>query len=126
MTVFAAIADPVRRDILSLLRAAPRTAGEVAASFEISRPAISRHLRVLREAGLVAAERGGDARERSYALRLDALAEVEAWIEHLRAPARFAELLGSPALDTEVRRARRDARNPALAERATHDERGTA
>ena len=49
----AAIADPVRREILEMLRAEPLTAGTIAARFPISRPAISRHLRVLREAGLV-------------------------------------------------------------------------
>lgn len=131
MSVFAAIADPVRRDILLMLRGGPLTAGQIAAAFDISRPAISRHLRVLREAGVTECDRGEDGRERSYAIRLDALAEVQEWIDRLRAPARFAELLASPALDTEVRRARRDARADASAPTTpmaptVHDERGTA
>lgn len=60
--VFRAIADPRRRQILGLLRRRRRTVGEIAAHFRCSRPAISRHLRVLRAAGLVAAERRGAAR----------------------------------------------------------------
>jgi DNA-binding transcriptional ArsR family regulator len=61
-TVFRAIADPTRRRILGLLRAGPRTVGEIAANFRTSRPAISRHLRLLRAAGLVATRRRGAAR----------------------------------------------------------------
>ena len=61
-TVFRAIADPTRRRILGLLRAGPRTVGEIAANFRTSRPAISKHLRLLRSAGLVATRRRGTAR----------------------------------------------------------------
>ncbi|GAA1014061.1 metalloregulator ArsR/SmtB family transcription factor [Nocardiopsis tropica] len=130
MSVYSAIADPVRREVLLLLRSGPRTAGQIAASFDISRPAVSRHLRVLREAHLIEAERGQDGRERAYALRPSALREVEEWIAAVRGPARFAELLGSPALDTEVSRARRDSRRTAQQREVSIDptrldERGT-
>lgn len=57
--LFRALADPTRRDILKLLRGGPRTSGEIAARFDSSWPTISRHLAVLREAGLVVAERNG-------------------------------------------------------------------
>ena len=54
-SVAQALADPIRRDILRMLRDQPMNAGGIAGAFSVSRPAISRHLRVLREAGLVAA-----------------------------------------------------------------------
>jgi DNA-binding transcriptional ArsR family regulator len=57
--VFRAIADPTRREILSLLRGGRRTVGEIAGNFRTSRPAISKHLRLLRSAGLVASRRDG-------------------------------------------------------------------
>ncbi len=60
--IFRAIADPTRREILALLRGGRRSVGEVAANFRTSRPAISKHLRVLRVAGLVVAHRDGTAR----------------------------------------------------------------
>jgi DNA-binding transcriptional ArsR family regulator len=60
--VFRAIADPTRRDILALLRGRRRSVGEIAGKFRTSRPAISKHLRVLRAAGLVVARRDGTAR----------------------------------------------------------------
>ena len=84
---FEALADPTRRGILNLLRRHPvRTAGEIADAFpRISRPAVSRHLRVLREAGLVIAEEAG--REWRYRLNVAALARVHRdWF------ARFAPL----------------------------------
>ncbi len=56
---FRALADPTRREILELLRSGPRTSGEIAAHFPTSWPTISRHLAVLRDAGLVLAERQG-------------------------------------------------------------------
>ena len=79
---FEALADPTRRGILEVLRdRGERTAGELAAAFPaISRPAVSRHLRVLREAGIVAARQSG--REWIYDLRAEALAEVyRGWLE---------------------------------------------
>ena len=57
--VFRALADPTRREILRLLRAAPRTSGEIADHFDSSWPTISRHLAQLRDAGLVTTERNG-------------------------------------------------------------------
>jgi DNA-binding transcriptional ArsR family regulator len=60
--VFKAIADPTRREILALLRGGERTVGNIAADFRISRPAISKHLRLLRFAGLVATRKRGTAR----------------------------------------------------------------
>src|SRR5260370_533125 len=60
--VFRAIADPTRREILSLLRGGRRSVGDIASNFRTSRPAISRHLRLLRSAGLVVARRKGTAR----------------------------------------------------------------
>ena len=58
-SAFRALADQTRREILSMLRGGPRTSGEVASQFDSSWPTISRHLSVLREAGLVLAERKG-------------------------------------------------------------------
>jgi len=60
--VFKAIADPTRRQILRLLRAGGRTVGDVASNFRTSRPAISKHLRLLRSAGLVVTRKNGTAR----------------------------------------------------------------
>ena len=63
---FVALADPIRRHIVELLLAGERTAGEIAAQFPVSRPAVSRHLRVLRETGLVRV--GGEGQRRLYTL----------------------------------------------------------
>lgn len=83
--VGAAISDQVRRDILELLRESQWTAGQIAGRFEISRPAVSRHLRVLRECGLVHDELVG--RERIYRLDPAPLLELAEWIDRFRAPA---------------------------------------
>lgn len=80
--VFRAVADPTRRAILDALRASQRPAGEIAARFSVSRPAISRHLRVLREARLVVETRLG--RERLYALNAEPLKSVDQWLEEYR------------------------------------------
>jgi DNA-binding transcriptional ArsR family regulator len=81
--VFRAIADPTRRRILGLLRAGPHTVGEIAANFRTSRPAISRHLRLLRSVGLVATRRRGTAR----VCQLDArpLLAVDGWLRDYEA-----------------------------------------
>jgi DNA-binding transcriptional ArsR family regulator len=100
----AALADPTRRELLALLARGELAAGELAARFPVSRPAISRHLRVLREHGLVHDEAVG--RERVYRLDVAPLAPVEAWIARLRASVALPEALD--ALATEVHRARRD------------------
>ncbi|OZM81999.1 helix-turn-helix transcriptional regulator [Pseudonocardia sp. MH-G8] len=80
--VFEALADPTRRRILELVASGERTAGELAAEFATSRPAVSRHLRVLRDAGLVAWR--GDAQRRLYRLDAAPLADAGAWIERTR------------------------------------------
>lgn len=59
MDVFDALAHPVRRDVLRLLRGGPMTAGELAAQFEVSKPTMSRHFATLKEAGLIQAEKTG-------------------------------------------------------------------
>jgi DNA-binding transcriptional ArsR family regulator len=82
LAVFAAIADPTRRAILDALSQRERSAGEIAGLFPVSRPAVSRHLRVLRGAGLVRERRAG--RSRRYALEPAPLREVERWLEHYR------------------------------------------
>jgi DNA-binding transcriptional ArsR family regulator len=75
----AAIADPIRRRVLELVRAREVPAGELAAAFEVSRPAVSRHLRVLREAGLVHERREG--RLRLYRAGPAPLAELRGWLD---------------------------------------------
>ncbi len=82
MEVASAIADPVRREILMLLRERVMSAGEIADCFDISRPAVSRHLRVLREAGLVSSR--VDAQRRVYSIDPGPLAEIDAWIARFR------------------------------------------
>src|SRR5687768_896325 len=81
MEVFAALADPVRRDIVQMLATGDRTAGEIAARFPVSGPAISRHLRVLRESGVASCRH--DAQRRIYSLNAPAVAELEEWAEQL-------------------------------------------
>ena len=78
--VFVAIASPVRRALLDSLSAGPRPVRDLAAAFSISRPAVSQHLRILREASLVTEERFG--RERRYQLNPAPLREVGQWIAH--------------------------------------------
>ncbi len=80
--VFRAIADPTRRAILDRLRAGPTPVNALAADFRQSRPAISKHLRVLRQARLVSEQRAG--RERLYELRPRPLQQVAGWIEGYR------------------------------------------
>jgi len=76
--VFGAIANPVRRRILELLREGPRPAGDIASEFELNRPAVSEHLQVLRSVGLVSEEARG--RQRVYRLDAAALLEVANWL----------------------------------------------
>jgi DNA-binding transcriptional ArsR family regulator len=80
--VFDALADPTRRAILDLLAREERTSGEVADRFDVTRPAISRHLRVLLHAGLV--ERRTEAQWRIYRLNPEALREVDRWMAKYR------------------------------------------
>jgi DNA-binding transcriptional ArsR family regulator len=81
--VLHALADPSRRTVLEILRDHSATAGELAAALPIARPGVSRHLRVLREAGLV--EVRHDAQRRFYSLRPEALIEVDEWLGEYRA-----------------------------------------
>ena len=79
MQVAQVIADPTRRRLLELVRDHELPAGELAGSFQVSRPAVSRHLRVLREAGLVRQRREG--RLRLYRAEPAPLAELQRWLE---------------------------------------------
>ena len=109
MDVFAALADPVRRSLLAELAGEPCRVVDLAASRPITRPAVSKHLRVLLEAGAVTVRDHG--RERYYALNRTALAEVSAYVAGLAARPLPEQALD--ALETEVRRTVRD--------RRTHD-----
>src|SRR6266849_4968366 len=81
--VLKALADESRRAMLETLTGGPATAGELAALLPIARPGVSRHLRVLREAGLVEVRR--EAQRRVYSLRPEPLAEVDEWLGRHRA-----------------------------------------
>ncbi|WP_426241715.1 ArsR/SmtB family transcription factor [Nocardioides sp. LHG3406-4] len=105
MDAFAALGDPVRRELVQRLARGPARVVDLAADHEISRPAISRHLRVLGEAGLVAAEERG--RERHYRLAPSGLAPVSAWLAGLGQQPRFGES-ALDGLDLEVRRTVRE------------------
>jgi len=76
--LFSALASPVRRELIRLLLDGPHTAGDLAAHFEMSRPSVSEHLRVLRDAGLVAETKRG--RERHYRLEAGPLMELSDWL----------------------------------------------
>lgn len=107
MDVFDGLADPTRRRLLVALASGARTAGELADTEPISRPAISRHLRVLLESGLAEVEPEG--RRRLYRLREDAVAEARSYLGRLsRAPIPESAF---DALDLEVRRTVRDQRD---------------
>jgi DNA-binding transcriptional ArsR family regulator len=97
----AALADPTRRELVALLAAGEVAAGDLAAGFPVSRPAISRHLRVLRECGLVRVR--VDGQRRLYSLDAAPLAELDAWL----APYRRLWAQRLDALDTELARGRR-------------------
>jgi DNA-binding transcriptional ArsR family regulator len=115
--VAQALADPIRRDILRMLCRRNHTAGELDGAFSVSRPAVSRHLRVLREAGLVRDTVRG--RHREYQLVVAAFDELQAYLGELRAPSidwerRFA------ALETEVYRVRKQRRSAPRHAAAVH------
>ena len=100
-----AISDPSRRIMLEQLRRGPATAGELADLLTIARPGVSRHLRVLREAGLVEVRQ--DAQRRVYSLHPEPLAELDDWLEGYRVL--WTQRLG--ALHTEVARGKRQRRS---------------
>jgi len=83
VSAYAALAEPHRRQILDLLRHSERSAGELVEHLELSQPGVSKHLKVLREAGLVAVR--ADGKRRLYALRPEPLAEVDEWLQPYRA-----------------------------------------
>jgi DNA-binding transcriptional ArsR family regulator len=89
-----ALSDPTRRRIVELLAESELSAGRIAAEFTTSRPGVSRHLRVLRDAGLVHVRE--DGQRRLYSLEPAPLAELSIWLENRL-----------DALDTEIRRRRR-------------------
>jgi DNA-binding transcriptional ArsR family regulator len=104
--VLHAISDRSRRTILEVLGEGEATAGELAELLPIARPGVSRHLRVLREAGLVQVRQ--DAQRRVYSLRPEPLAEVDAWL------ARYRSLWEQrlDALHTEIARGKRQHGTP--------------
>lgn len=101
MSAFEALADPTRRRIVELVSEQERTAGEIAAAFDISRPGVSKHLRVLREHGVVRVREEGT--RRLYSLEAEGIAEVDEWIHRF-----WSNRLD--ALETELRRGRRERR----------------
>jgi DNA-binding transcriptional ArsR family regulator len=108
MEQLAVLADPTRRRIVELLAAGDRSAGELAAGFAISQPAVSRHLRSLREAGLVRVR--PLAQQRIYSLELEPLQDLEQWILETRAmwESRLDALGAEIVRAREPRKERRD------------------
>ena len=102
--LFHALADTSRRTILETLREHPASAGELAEALPIARPGVSRHLRVLREAGLVDVQR--DAQRRIYKLSAEPLIEVDEWL----GPYRRLWEHRLDALHTEITRGKKAAR----------------
>ena len=103
--VLRALADESRRTMLDALAQGPATAGELAGMLPIARPGVSRHLRVLREAGLVEVRQ--DAQRRVYSLRPQPLAEVDDWLGRYRVL--WEQRLD--ALHTEIARGKREQRS---------------
>ena len=101
MNALAALADPTRRRIVEVLAEGERSAGDLAAHFRTARPGVSRHLRVLREHGLVRSR--VDGRRRMYSLDPGPLDELDAWLAHYRAF--WQNRLD--ALETQIHRQRR-------------------
>jgi DNA-binding transcriptional ArsR family regulator len=101
MKALEALADPTRLRIVELLAEGELSAGEIASSFRTSRPGVSRHLRVLREHGLVSTRE--DGRRRIYSLDAAPLAELDDWLARYR----IFWTNRLEALDTEIRRRRR-------------------
>jgi DNA-binding transcriptional ArsR family regulator len=100
-----AIADESRRTMLETLSGGPATVGELAALLPIARPGVSRHLRVLREAGLVEVRQ--EAQRRVYSLRAEPLAEVDEWLSRYR----YLWQQRVDALHTEIARGKRERRS---------------
>ena len=101
-----ALADPTRRGVIDLLRKRPHRAGELARHFDVSAPAMSRHLKVLRERGLVDDQRSDDdARARIFRLRREPFSELQAWLA--RVEGFWSDQLGAFAEHVDKRRPRR-------------------
>ena len=79
MDAYRALADPTRRDIVALLAKGERTASEIFARYDIADPTVSRHLKVLRESGLIAYRQ--EAQSRIYRLEVDALDQTRQWMQ---------------------------------------------
>ncbi len=105
--VLHALSDPSRRTVLQALKDGPVAAGDLATMLPIARPGVSRHLRVLREAGLVEVRQ--EAQFRWYSLRTEPLAELDTWLDDYRAL--WEQRLD--ALHTEVKRGKRERRSKA-------------
>lgn len=109
-SAFAIIAEPSRRAILSLLASAERSVGDIEEELQLPQPSISKHLRVLREAGFV--ESRVDAQRRLYRIRPEPLQEVDAWLEpfrrfwsiHVDALEKHLDRMGSPPPRRKVRK----------------------
>jgi DNA-binding transcriptional ArsR family regulator len=82
VSAFAAVSEPARRQILELLRERERPVGDLVEHLDLSQPGVSKHLRVLREAGLVRVRREG--KRRWYGLRAEPLAELDTWLAPYR------------------------------------------
>ena len=104
-TVFEVLSEPRRRTILDLVRDGERSVGELVDALSMSQPAVSKHLRVLREAGLVEARQ--EAQRRIYSLRPQPLAEIDEWLGRYRAL--WEQRLD--ALHTEIARGKRERRS---------------
>ena len=81
-TMFDVVADPMRRRILDLLRERERSVGDLVAALALSQPGVSKHLRMLRDVGLVRVRQ--DAQRRWYALHAEPLMEIDAWLQPYR------------------------------------------
>jgi DNA-binding transcriptional ArsR family regulator len=114
MDGFDALADPIRRDLIRQLSAGPARVVDLTAAYDVTRPAVSRHLRLLTEAGVTSVEDRG--RERHYRLEPAGLEPVRRFLDKLetRRPSPTAaptiDVAALDALDTEVRRTRRERR----------------
>ncbi len=82
MDTFTALADPTRRHIVEMLASGEQSSGQLADRFEMSRPAVSQHLKVLKDAHIVTSR--PDAQRRVYRLNEEALDEIEAWVRTVR------------------------------------------
>jgi DNA-binding transcriptional ArsR family regulator len=102
VSAFEALADPTRRRIVELVSEGERSAGEIASAFAISRPGVSKHLRVLREHGVIRSR--SDGTRRLYSLDGEGLVELDEWIRRF-----WTNRLD--ALETELRRGKRDRGN---------------